>query len=68
VARRGDSNVGTDPKTIAHYLRLQASQAFGDGEQELCARLSVAATVINCDARNNHAPDWNRALKILKAG
>jgi hypothetical protein len=61
IADRGNANVSHDHKTIATYLRLQAASAFGDGEFEIAARLGDAATAINCDARNNHAPDWNRA-------
>jgi hypothetical protein len=56
IATRGNADVTHDPKTIAAYLRLQASCAFGDGEFEIAARLGDAATSINCDA-----PDWNRA-------
>lgn len=86
VARRGDDNVSQDPKTIASYLRLQASSAFRDamsaeGEGvggslragverstllEIAARLGEAATAVNCDARNGHAPDWRRALASLQ--
>lgn len=65
VLAHGDSNVGHDPKTIATYLRLQASQAFRDGQWEIAARLGAAATAVNEDARNNHAPDWNRAASYL---
>ena len=61
----GDAKVGRDPKTIATYLRLQASQAFRDGEYERSARLGAAATCINEDARNNHAPNWILASEIL---
>jgi hypothetical protein len=67
VASHGNDNVGHDPKTIATYLRLQASQAFRDGEHEISARLGAAATAINEDARNNHAPDWTRAEAIMEA-
>lgn len=66
VQTQGDSNVGRDPKTIATYLRLQASAAFRDGEFEIAARLGQAAICINEDARNNHVPDWDRALHALK--
>jgi hypothetical protein len=65
VGSRGDSNVGSDPKTIATYLRLQASSALRDGEYEISARLGVAATAINEDARNNHTPAWQRACDVL---
>ena len=65
VGKRGDSNVGTDPKTIATYLRLQASAALRDGQYEISARLGVAATAVNEDARNNHVPAWSRAEAIL---
>jgi hypothetical protein len=61
IAKRGDKNVGRDPKSVAAYLRLQAAGAFRDGELEISARLGYAATCINEDARNNHAPDWQRA-------
>lgn len=66
VRSRGDVNVGDDPKTIATYLRLQASQAFRDGQLEIAARLGAAATAINEDARNSHNPDWGRAAKIME--
>jgi hypothetical protein len=62
---QGNDDVSRDPKTVAQYLRLQASAAFRDGEYEIAARLGAAATCINCDARNNHAPDWTRALDCL---
>ena len=65
VAMHGDENVGHDPKTIATYLRLQASSAFRDGEYEIAARLGAAATAINEDARNNHVPAWERAVDCL---
>lgn len=65
VRQRGHENVSHEPKTIATYLRLQASAAFGDGEFEISARLGTAATAINEDARNNHQPDWTRAELIL---
>jgi hypothetical protein len=65
VERRGDDKVGRDPKTIATYLRLQASSAFSDDEFEISARLSTAATAINEDARNSHTPNWQRAEDIL---
>lgn len=65
VKYRGDTNVGHDPKGIASYLRLQASHAFRMGEYEISARLGGAATAISWDARNNHAPDWARAIKAL---
>ena len=65
AANHGDNNVGRGPKEIATYLRLQASDAFRDGEYEISARLGTAATCINEDARNNHAPDWTRAVEIL---
>ena len=66
VAFKGDRNVGKAPCTIAAYLRLQASQAYRDGEYELSARLGYAATCINEDARNAHAPDWARAEEALE--
>ncbi len=65
VFRRGDDNVGHDPKTIATYLRGQASSAYRDGEFEVSARLGAAATAVNEDARNSHLPDWEGALDIL---
>ena len=65
VSTKGDRNVGLDPKTIATYLRLQASIAFNAGEYECSARLGEAATALNCDARNNHAPNWARAESVL---
>ncbi|MDE2103796.1 MAG: hypothetical protein KGL39_41545 [Patescibacteria group bacterium] len=65
ILSRGDDNVGHDPKSIATYLRLQASAAFRDGEMEIAARLGQAATCVNEDARNNHAPDWRRAEHAL---
>jgi hypothetical protein len=68
IANHGDNNVGRDPKTIATYLRLQASSAFRDGEYEIAARLGAAATAINEDARNNHAPAWERAVDCLTEG
>ena len=61
IRTRGNAEVGHDPKTIASYLRLQASSAMRDGEIEITARLACAATAINEDARNNHQPDWWRA-------
>lgn len=66
VCGQGDDNVGRDPKNVAAYLRLQASDAFRDREFELAARLGHAAMAINCDARNNHAPDWTRARRVLE--
>lgn len=66
IAMHGNSSVGRDPKTVATYLRLQASSAFRDGEYELAARLSAAATCINEDARNNHEPRWNDAIDIMR--
>lgn len=65
VRHRGNDAVTRNPKTIASYLRLQASSAFHDGEYEIAARLGAAATAINYDARNNHNPDWTRALLAL---
>jgi hypothetical protein len=64
LAEHGDTNVGRDPKTIATYIRLQASSAFRDQEYELSARLGAIATCINEDARNNHEPRWESAMKI----
>lgn len=66
VAQRGDDNVTRDPKTIAAYFRLQASQAFREELYTLAACIGAAATAINCDARNDHAPDWKRAELALK--
>lgn len=65
VENGGDDNVGRDPKTIATYLRLQASDAYRAGLLELASHIFMAATAINEDARNNHAPDWARAIDIL---
>lgn len=65
VFSHGDDLVGRDPKNVASYLRLQASQAYRDGENEISARLGTAATAINEDARNNHQPDWARAILLL---
>jgi hypothetical protein len=67
VNNKGSAHVGHDPKSVATYLRLQAASAFRDGEYEISARLGSAATAINEDARNNHAPDWHRAWEILGA-
>ncbi len=67
VASKGNADVGRDPKSVATYLRLQASAACRDREYEISARLGSAATAINEDARNNHAPDWTRAEAILIA-
>lgn len=67
VRDRGNRARGHDPKTVATYLRLQASAAFRDKEYELSARLGAAATAINEDARNDHPPDWARAFAILYA-
>ncbi len=66
VRTKGDGNVGHDPKSIASYLRLQAASAHRDGEYEISSSLGYAATAINCDARNNHAPDFPRALAALE--
>jgi len=65
IGGKGDDKVGHDPKTVATYLRLQSACAFRDGEYVLSAALATAATAINCDARNNHAPDWKAAEKIM---
>lgn len=65
IESHGDEKVGRDPKTIATYLRIQASAAFRDRQFEIAARLGAAATAINEDARNNHAPDWARASAAL---
>jgi hypothetical protein len=67
IGDRGNDSVGRDPKTVATYLRLQAASAFRDGEIEISARLGAAATAINEDARNNHAPDWKRAESAMLA-
>lgn len=66
VAQHGDDNVSRDPKTIASYFRLQASQAYKDGLYVLAACIGEAANAINCDARNDHVPDWNRAQRAIK--
>ena len=60
------SQVSDDPKTVATYLRVQAFDAFRAEEYEISAALGVAATCINEDARNNHAPRWKEAVRILK--
>jgi hypothetical protein len=65
IRTRGNTEVGRDPKTIASYLRLQASSAMRDGETEITARLACAATAINEDARNSHRPDWWRAERYM---
>jgi hypothetical protein len=65
IRTKGNANVGHDPKTIASYLRLQASSAFRDRELEITARLCCAATAINEDARNNHEPQWDRAERYM---
>lgn len=65
VAKHGDGNVGHDPKTVAAYLRLQASSAFRDKRYRLAAAIGHAATCVNSDARNNHPPDWDRARQAL---
>ena len=65
VAKRGDDSFTHNPKTIATYLRSQASDAFADREYEISARLRAAASAINEDARTNHLPDWARANEIL---
>ena len=56
---------GTDPKTIASYLRLQAASAYRDGEHEISAALGYAATCLNEDARNNHTPRFEDAIAAL---
>lgn len=61
VAFRGSIEVGETPATIARYLRLQASQAYCDGEYELSSRLWYAATCID-----DHTPDWRRAEEALE--
>mgnify|MGYP001568525459 CR=1 FL=1 len=66
ISQQGDRNVGTDPKSIACYLRLQAAQAYRDGLFELSAHISAAAFAINQDARTSHMPDWTYAKKPLK--
>ncbi len=65
IISHGDASVGHDPKTIATYLRLQASSAFHDRQYVIAARLGQAATCINEDARNNHTPFWDRALQAM---
>jgi hypothetical protein len=65
VHNHGDDKVGHDPKSIATYLRLQASAAFSAQQFEISARLGTAATAINEDARNNHTPNWDRAFGLL---
>jgi hypothetical protein len=68
VTNEGDAKVGYDPRTIATYLRLQASSAFRAKDYKTSACLGAAATAINEDARNNHAPDWKRAqIYIVRA-
>lgn len=67
IGDRGNDSVGRDPKSIATYLRLQAASAFRDGEIEISTRLGTAATAINEDARNDHAPDWKRAELAMLA-
>ena len=64
IVRLHDSR-GSDPKTVATYLRLQAASAFRDAEYEISARVGAAATCINEDARNNHLPRWADASAIL---
>ena len=66
IDKRGDDSVGRDPKTVAQYLRMQASNAFRQGHYKLAACIGDAASCINCDARNNHAPDWTRANASLQ--
>lgn len=61
IANEGDAKVGYDPKTIATYLRLQATSAFRVEDYKTSACLGAAATAINEDARNDHTPDWKRA-------
>jgi len=65
VTQHGDDAVGHDPKSVATYLRLQASSAYRDGLLELAANIGAAATAINEDARNSHSPDWVRAKRYL---
>jgi len=65
VGSRGDDKVGREPKNVAAYLRLQSASAFRDGEFLVSAAMATAATAINCDARNNHTPDWSAAEKAL---
>ena len=65
VSTKGDRNVVRYPLTVASYLRLQASIAFKAGEYECSARLGEAATALNCDARNKHAPNWTHAESVL---
>ncbi len=65
VTGKGNTNIGRDPKDVAAYLRLQSACAFRDLEFEIAARLATAATAINCDARNNHEPDWTYARRCL---
>jgi hypothetical protein len=68
IANEGDAKVGYDPRTIAAYLRLQASSAFRAKDYKTSACLGAAATAINEDARNNHEPDWKRAqIYIVRA-
>jgi hypothetical protein len=61
ITNEGNAKVGYDPKTIATYLRLQASSAFRAEDYKSSACLAAAATAINEDARNDHRPDWKRA-------
>jgi hypothetical protein len=65
IGSRGNDSVGRDPKTVATYLRMQSAAAFRDGEFVLSAALATAATAINCDARNNHEPNWKAAEKVM---
>lgn len=65
VHTHGNANVGYDAKSIAAYLRMQASSAFGFKSFEIAARLGAAASAINSDARVDHAPDWKRASRAL---
>lgn len=63
--KHGNREVGRNPKAVASYFRLQAASAFRDGEIEIAARLGHAATLINCDARNDHEPAWDDAAATL---
>lgn len=65
VSTHGDDKVGHDAKTIATYLRLQASSAYRAGYLSTAAHLGAAATAINEDARNSHTPRWVDATMIL---
>ncbi len=66
VRSHGHANVGRSPAIVAQYLRLQSSAAFSNGLYEASARLATAATAISESAANAHAPDWDRALRVME--